>query len=279
MKIGMNLLLWTAGASEEHRPVIESLKAMGYDGVELPIMGGTVDDFAKVGAMLDEVGLERTGAMAFGDPNTNPVSDDAALRGKALDHMKWLVDCAQAAGVTHVIGPMTQVLGKFSGTGPTEVETQRVVDMLSEMGPYAADAGVTLVIEPINRFECYMCNTLARGAALAGLVNHPNVGMMADTFHMHIEEKDPLAAIRENAAAIRHVHFSENDRSTPGAGQIDFAATYKTLVEVGYDGWIVVEAFGSALPEIASATCIWRKMYDSEEQLARDALATIRSCQ
>jgi D-psicose/D-tagatose/L-ribulose 3-epimerase len=99
---------------------------------------------------------------------------------------------------------------------------------------------------------------------------------MYDTFHANIEEKNVAAAIRSCGDLLVHVHISENDRSTPGAGNVRWDETFDTLREIGYDGWMVVEAFGLALPEIAAATKIWRRMFDSEEQLARDALTLMR---
>jgi D-psicose/D-tagatose/L-ribulose 3-epimerase len=101
--------------------------------------------------------------------------------------------------------------------------------------------------------------------------------MMYDTFHANIEEKNIADAIRGCADVLCHVHISENDRSTPGQGKVGWAETFDTLHEIGYDGWMVVEAFGLALPELAAATKIWRRMYESEEQLARDSLAFMKS--
>ena len=101
--------------------------------------------------------------------------------------------------------------------------------------------------------------------------------MMYDTFHAHIEEKDVADSIRCCAAETVHVHISENDRSTPGKGQVDWTTTFDTLKETGYDGWFTVEAFGQALPAVAAATKIWRRMYDTEEQLAADALAFMKA--
>jgi D-psicose/D-tagatose/L-ribulose 3-epimerase len=100
--------------------------------------------------------------------------------------------------------------------------------------------------------------------------------MMYDTFHAHIEEKDPRAALQDCKDVLVHVHLSENDRSTPGAGQVEWEETFAALKEIDYDGWVVIEAFGDSLPELAGATKIWRRMFDSEEQLARDGAAFIR---
>jgi D-psicose/D-tagatose/L-ribulose 3-epimerase len=108
-------------------------------------------------------------------------------------------------------------------------------------------------------------------------VNHANCRMMYDTFHANIEEKGIAEAIRTAAPYTVHVHISENDRSTPGQGHVAWKETFDTLAEVGYDGWMVVEAFGLALPEISAATKIWRRMYQSEEQLASDALKFMKA--
>jgi D-psicose/D-tagatose/L-ribulose 3-epimerase len=123
----------------------------------------------------------------------------------------------------------------------------------------------------------YLTNTAADLAALVREVDHPSVRMMYDTFHAHIEEKDPRAALQDCKDVLVHVHLSENDRSTPGAGQVKWKQTFAALKEIDYDGWVVIEAFGDSLPELAGATKIWRRMFESEEQLARDGAAFIRA--
>jgi D-psicose/D-tagatose/L-ribulose 3-epimerase len=122
----------------------------------------------------------------------------------------------------------------------------------------------------------YLTNTAAALAELVREVGHRRVRMMYDTFHAHIEEKDPCEALRSCADVLVHVHAAENHRGTPGAGQVDWDATFAGLAEIGYDGWIVVEAFGDAAPDLAAATRVWRRTFTSEEQLARDAIAFLR---
>jgi D-psicose/D-tagatose/L-ribulose 3-epimerase len=148
---------------------------------------------------------------------------------------------------------------------------------MRSVAEHAGSVGVTLAVEYLNRFETYFLTCAADTARFVGEVNHPNCRMMYDTFHANIEEKGLSDAIRAAAPHLSHVHISENDRSTPGRGHVDWQTTFDTLHEVGYDGWMVVEAFGLALPEISAATKIWRRMYDSEEQLARDGLAFMKS--
>ena len=100
---------------------------------------------------------------------------------------------------------------------------------------------------------------------------------MYDTFHANIEEKCISSAIKSYGSELVHVHISENDRSTPGEGGVNWDATFKALKEVNYDGWLMIEAFGLALPELAAATRIWRRMFPSEEHLATNGLAFMKS--
>jgi D-psicose/D-tagatose/L-ribulose 3-epimerase len=109
------------------------------------------------------------------------------------------------------------------------------------------------------------------------MVNHPNFKAMYDTFHAHIEEKDQASAIRTVAPVLAHVHISENDRGTPGTGQVNWNAAFKTLREVKYDGWLTIEAFGRALPDLAAATKVWRDLFPSPEDVYEKGIAFIKS--
>lgn len=275
MKFGMNLLLWTGELNDELKPVLESLKAMGYDGVELPLFNTDLD-YAAWGSYLDSIGLERT-AVTVRDEEDNPISPDASVRASGVANTKKALDCCAAAGATHLVGPYHSALGVFSGQGPTEDEWKWGVDSMRQVAEHAGTVGVTLAVECLNRFEAYLLNTHADAARFVKEVNHPNCRIMYDTFHAHIEEKNITDAIRGCSDMISHVHISENDRSTPGSGNVRWAENFDTLKEVGYDGWLMIEAFGLALPELVAATKIWRRMYESEEQLARDGLTFMKS--
>ena len=143
---------------------------------------------------------------------------------------------------------------------------------MRQVAEHAEKVNVTLGLEYLNRFECYLLNTAADGARFCRDVGHPRCQMMYDTFHSHIEEKNTPAAIRALKGCLSHVHISENDRSTPGAGNVRWAENFDTLHEIGYDNLMVIEAFGLALDKIVAATKIWRRMYQSERQLASDGL-------
>ena len=274
MKYGMNLLLWTDRLHEGLLPVLEKIKALGYDGVEVPMFDLGLD-YAAWGKRFDDLGLERTAVTVRGAAD-NPISPDAKVRAAGVAGNCRTLDCCQAAGCQTLVGPFHSAIGEFSGAGPTADEWKWGVDSMRQVAEHAGKVGVKLGIEYLNRFEIYLLNSAADAARFCQQVDHPSCGIMYDTFHANIEEKNPAAAIRAAAPWLVHVHISENDRSTPGHGNIPWGVTFDTLREVGYQGWLVVEAFGLALPAIVAATKIWRRMYDSEEQLARDSLAFMK---
>ncbi len=267
----MNLLLWTAELNDPLMPVLEMIKSVGYDGVEVPLFNYDLD-YAAWGQKLDDLGLERT-AVTVRTGADNPISPDASVRKKGINANKKAIDCCVALGATHLVGPFHSALGEFSGTGPTIDEWKWGVESMRAVAEHAGMSIVTLAIECLNRFEIYLLNTHADAAKFAIEVDHPNCRIMYDTFHANIEEKSIAGAIRAGGDMIAHVHISENDRSTPGKGNVRWEENFRTLKEINYDGWMVIEAFGLALPELAAATKIWRRMYETEEQLTRDALA------
>ena len=276
MKFGMNLLLWTGAMNDDMIPVVASLKEMGYDGVEVPIFEDNIDLYTQWGSRLQEMGLECTAVTVRGEED-NPISSDPAIRALGVENNKRALDNAAAAGAIRLVGPYHSALGVFSGQGPTEDEWKWGVDSMRQVAEHAETVGITLGVEALNRFETYLLNTHADSARFVREVNHPNARMMYDTFHANIEEKDIAQAIRDCHDVCALVHISENDRSTPGSGNVDWDTNFNTLKEVGYDGWMVVEAFGLALPELVAATKIWRRMYESEEQLASDALGFMKT--
>jgi len=277
VKLGMNMLLWSTDVcGREHDATFAMLKDAGFDGVEIPIFDREVDKYAELGKRLDALGLERIAVGARGSDD-NPISADPAVRAEAAAAMRANLDSAAALGASLICGPLHAPLGVFSGAPPTAEEKARSVAYLQEVAPYAEERGVTMALEYLSRFEMYLTNVAADLAALVREVDHSHCRMMYDTFHAHIEEKDVRAALQACKDVLVHVHVSENDRSTPGAGQVDWETTFGTLDEIGYDGWMSIEAFGSAAPEFAGALRIWRRMFESEEQLARDGAAFIRS--
>lgn len=276
MKIGFDMLLWTTHVTEEDFPMLEKIKQIGYDGVEIPIFGGDVEHFEKVGKVIKDNGLACASVAVIPDEEHNPISADAKNREGAVQHLEWAIDCSAAMNSEVLCGPLYQPLGVFTGTGPTEEEKQRAAEVHRQVGDLAKKANLVLALEYLNRFEAYFLNTMADAVEYIKRVDHPNIGVHYDTFHANIEEKDPIGCISPNIDFIKHVHISENDRGTPGKGHINFSGTFKALRSSGYDSWLVIEAFGRALPDLAAATKVWRDLFPDSDGVYTEGLQFIQ---
>ncbi|MEX2015921.1 MAG: sugar phosphate isomerase/epimerase family protein [Candidatus Hydrogenedentales bacterium] len=275
MKTGINLLLWTAAATEEHVPLLERIKGWGYDGVEFPMFAPDASPWDRLAAVSDDLGLSRS-VVAVLPQDMSLLAETPQDRARAVEQLKATLDSCLELGATMLGGPIYHPVGKLVGRGPTDEERKRAVEGLQKVGEYAHALGISVAVEPLNRFESYFLSSQAEAATLVDAVKNPAVGVLYDTFHANIEEKDPVGTIGMLGARIKHVHVSANDRATPGEDHIDWVATFDALKAVGYDGWLMIEAFGAWLPEVAAATCIWRKMAPSEEHLAKEGLAFMK---
>lgn len=275
MKIGMCMFLWTTRVGPEHQALLSDIRATGFDGVEIPVFEGAPADYRRLGSQLDALGLARTAVSAIGDPALDLISPDATVRRRAVDRMRWVLDCTAELGADRVSGPLHSVLGQFSGSGPMADELSRAVESQQQIGEHAAKVGVTVGLEALNRFECYLVNTMDDLAALVRRIGHPNIRAMYDTFHANIEEADPIGALTRNRAEVVHIHISENDRGVPGRGNIPWAETFAAIRSIGYDDWLTIEAFGRGLPDLAAATKVWRDFAESPEAVYRDGFAHI----
>ena len=276
MKIGMNMFLWTTHLTAAHETLLREIKATGFDGVEVPVFDGDLAHYAMLGRMLDDIGLDRTAVTAMGDPAMNLIGDDAA-RLAGIDTMRRVLDRTQALGATLVCGPLHSTLGHFSGQGPTAQEFARSTAAQRAIGNHAAPLGITVALEALNRFECYLVNTMDALAAHLDAINHPAIRGMYDTFHANIEEADPIAALTRNISHIAHIHLSENDRGVPGRGNIPWAETFAAIKASGYDNWLTIESFGRGLPDLAAATKVWRDFAESPEAVYRGGYAHIKA--
>ncbi len=278
MKIGMNMLLWTGHVTADHFTTIQAIKDTGFDGVEIPIFDtanpGHYRDLAR---RLDDMGLERTAVALIPDEAHSPVSPEPAHRSAGLDHLKRVIECGQLLGISALVGPYYQPLGVFTGEFPSEQELEHCAEVHRQIAPLAQAAGMVCALEPLNRFEAYLLNTCEQSIAYCSRVAHANFGILYDTFHANIEEKDPLAALKQlhGAGNLAHVHISENDRGTPGRGHAPIRETIRELKALGFDGWLTIEAFGRAVPELAAATRVWRDFFPNPEQVYTEGFALI----
>ena len=275
--IGFNLLVWTAAISEKMNPVAERLKKIGYDGVECFVDNQDVAVYRKFGDHLKQLGLQSTCVTVVG-PETNPVSESAAVREQAIAHLKGVVDRAHAMGASVICGPFHSAFATFTRREPQPDEYARSAEVLHLVGEYAKQANVVLTPEALNRFECYLCNTMEQLADLVRRADHPNVRAMFDTHHANMEEKRFPDALRTIAPYLAHVHISENDRGTPGDGHIPWDDTFRTLVELNYAGWLTIEAFTRNDVDFANSINVWRE-FSEPWAIAENGYDFIRAMQ
>ena len=272
MKFGMNLLLWGTEINEGLFPVLEQIKALGFDGVEVPIFDTDPKNWYAWREKLDELELDRIAVTICG-PDFNQISADPAMRKATLERNKSAVDCALVLGANLLNGPYHSALGQFTGQPATEQEWRWAVENLRELADYADSFGITLGLEYLNRFESYLVSSSDELIKLVEDVDHPACKIMFDTFHANIEEKNLGDAIRKLSKHLVHVQVSENDRSTVGTGNVNWEDVFTALKEIKYDGWLSVEAFSQKL----AVANIWRKMFDSETQLMEDSLSFLKN--
>ncbi len=276
MKIGINLLLWDYFVKEEHYPLFKKLKAIGYDGVEIPLGGGDVAHYRMMHQAIADAGLECTCTMN-GSAEQNIISSDAKIRQAGVDHIKWAIEASQALESQIVGGPFTCAPSVFTGEMPTGQERAWAVENIREACDFAKSANVKLCAEFINHFECYIANTVGQTKAIVDAVDHESIGIHYDTHHVHYEEKSIAEAITLGGDKIYHVHFSESHRGTPGTGLVNWKENVETLNKIGYNGWITVEAFSTKNPVLRNALSIWRDLFESEEQLANDGYRFVKN--
>lgn len=274
-KIGFNLLVWSGGISDSFREITVRLKDMGYDGIECFMEERNVNAYKKFGEHLRNTALECTCVLGVG-ADENPVSESRAVRQKAVERLKLAIDCANAVGAKIICGPFHSAFATFTNRRPPEdQEYNWSAEVLHAAGEYAAQADIVLTVEALNRFECYLCNTMEQLTDLVKRASHPNVKAMFDTHHANIEEKKISQAIKQVAPVLAHVHISENDRGTPGDGHIPWDETFSALADIRYGGWLTIEAFTRNDPNFANAINVWRE-YSKPWDMAEKGLRFIR---
>ncbi len=276
MKFGVNSLLWTAGFDRAHYPLLPQVKRMGFDGIEIARFDFDGFPAAEIRGQLAGEGLDCTFCSAL-TGSTSLVSDDAGVRRQAREFLTRGIEVAGELGSKIFTGPFCAPVGLLVGRRRNDDEWKWAVEGLQSLGDTLDACDVKLTVEPLNRFETYFLNTAADGKRLCEEVGHPKVGILFDTFHGNIEEKDLGDAIRLLGPHLKHMHTCENDRGIPGSGHIEWPGVFAALRDASYDGWLVIESFGLDIPEIAAAACIWRDLAPSSEAIAGDGVRFLKS--
>ena len=275
MKFGVNTFLWTANFDRSHLPILPRIKKWGFDGVEFSTFNFDTFPAAEAKKMLADLGMGCTICTAL-IGTQSLVTEDAAIRKATRDYLLRAIDGSATVGAEALGGPFCSAVGYLPGRRRTEDEWKRAVEGLQSLGDALKSHNVVLAVEPLNRFETFFLNTAADSAKLCDEVNHPNIGILFDTFHANIEEKNLTTGLNDVGRHLRHVHSCENDRGTPGSGHVEWPVLFDTLRRKNYNDWLVIESFGFSIKEIAAAACIWRDLAESPDALAAEGVQFLR---
>ncbi|MSO51719.1 MAG: sugar phosphate isomerase/epimerase [Acidobacteria bacterium] len=275
MKVGVNSFIWSADFGTAQLPLLPRIKAWGFDGVEVPIFRPREFAAADIRAGVEANHLECTVCSVLVQ-GFSLISDDAGVRRATLTHMQDVIKAAAEAGTKILAGPLYCPVGYLPGRRRTQDEWTWAVEAYQQLGDTLIAHDMTLAIEPLNRFETYFLNTAADAVRLAEDVNHPNVGILFDTFHANIEEKNIGDGYRTIGAHVKHVHTCENDRGIPGSGHVEWDEVFRALGDINYDGWLTIESFGFALGDLSAAAAIWRDIEKTPESIAIEGLKFLR---
>lgn len=276
-QLGLSSFVLASPFGDEDLATFSTVGGLGYDLVEVCVEDVSRLTPARVKDAADRAGLALSIGGAFG-PTRDLSHESVGGRRAGLEYLLECIVFAGAVGASVVSGPMYSAVGKARSLPPEERARQRswAVDGLRVAADVAREYGVALAIEPLNRFETDLVNTVEQGVELCELIDRDNVGLVLDTFHMNIEEKDIPAAIRAAGPLIINFQASENDRGTCGSGHLPWREILATLAEADYRGPVVVESFRPDIAEIARAVSLWRPVAPSMDELARESLSFLR---
>lgn len=276
MKFGLNLLLWTGAFSNETLDLIDKVADVGFDGAEITFIDIDLVDVKKTAERLKARGLECIGCAVMTN-DANPISSDAAVRKAAVQRLERCLEMTDALGGRLLVGPLYAPVGYLVGRRRTEDEWGWCRDVFKQAAKKANQYGITMALEFLNRFETFFINTSADAVKMCKDVGEPCMGVHFDTFHANIEEKDIPEAVKKTGKFLKHFHASENDRGMIGSGHIPYKEVFAELKKLKYDGWVVVESFGSSFKELAAACCIWRDLVPDPEVFAKEALKYLKN--
>lgn len=278
LKIGVNTFLLTSPFTNEQVEIFGQFKAWGFDAVEIALEDAAHVDAGTIKQALNQYGLTCSSICAAMGPGRDlrgtPAEQDAAI-----EYITQAMEVMAEIGCPVMVGPMYSTVGRAEQTPRDEYRRQwdTVVSHLQRLASRANDLGVKLALEPLNRYETDFINTADQAVALVDAVGHQSIGILLDTYHMNIEEKDSAAAIRKAGQRLIHVHACGCDRGAPGGDHIDWDGIRNALDEVGYRGSLVIESFTPAVKVVAKAASIWRDFEPSREDIAIKGQAFLRN--
>lgn len=272
MRFGAHAFVWTGNwDSNSARKVINGAAAAGLDFVEIALLRPQEFDPAETKALLDEKELGSSYSLGLPADASLPERPDEAeaFLGMAIEKVA-------AAGSDILTGVIYGTLGELPGRPPREADYDVIARSLERVSKKAKQHGVRLGIEPVNRYETYLVNTVDQGVQLIERIGAENLFLHPDTYHMNIEEESFAEALRTGGSHVQYIHLSESHRGTPGRGTVNWESVFEGLRDIDYRGDLVMESFAALNQDIARATCIWREIVSDPARLVEDGLAFLR---
>ena len=267
---------WTTSWSNETLGLIDHARDLGFDMIEIPLMELDKVDPIAIRERLGATGMQVCTSTAISE-HTDLTAEDAVVRRAGVEYLKGCVDASAAMGATSFSGVLYAAIGRRIDGIPGAEFWNLAAEGLKTVARHAAEAGISLGIEPINRYESFLVNTCDQALKLIELIDEPNVGIHLDSYHMNIEEEEFYAPTMRAKGRLQHYHLSESHRGTPGTGTIDWRQIYQALADQNYDGVVGLESFNEVSDAMRAATCVWREIAPSSDHLLSNGLAYLKS--
>jgi D-psicose/D-tagatose/L-ribulose 3-epimerase len=263
VRFGMHSSLWTAAWTREAAErVVPTAARHGLDVIEIALLHPDQVDAAHSRALFERHGVAPTCSLGLPFAACAPLHPE-----QATAFLLQALEVAHQIGSNTLTGVTYSTLGYTTGTSPTEAEYAAIARALKPVAARAGELGMTLGLEPCNRYETHLLNTAAQTVELIERIGEPALMIHLDTYHMNIEEKGFKSGVDKAGKYLKYIHLSESDRGVPGTGTVDFPATIAALAAAGFEGDLVGEAFINMPPELAKALSVWRPVANSPEEV------------
>ncbi len=269
IQLGVSTWLWESPFNTKSCRLFPKIKQMGFDVVEIPVEDPGLINGDEVKKSLEDNGLKAVVCGAFG-PSKDLTHQDISVHQDCFDYIEKCFELCNKWESQFLAGPMYSAVGKarmLSGD-QRQREWDLAVDNIHQVCVMAQGHGLSIALEPLNRFESYMINTAEDVMRFIEDVNHSSAKVLLDGFHMTIEEKNIREAIQRVGDKLIHVQVSENHRGIPGTGLTPWDQFVEGLQDIGYQGSIVIESFTPEIKELAGAVCIWKNFAESQDEFA-----------
>jgi D-psicose/D-tagatose/L-ribulose 3-epimerase len=268
-KYGINLLLWTERFTEKDLPLIEKVKALGCDVVEIPIFYPWEFPVNAVKKELDKHELDVVICCGC-TPSADIASLDPEIRLAGVERFKKVIHHAELLEAKKIGGVTYKAGGIFTGKAPTDEEWEYSITNMKKIAQYAQKYDISIGVEQINRYETYFINTARDAVKYCKDVDEPNMFVLLDAHHLILEENNLYQAIVETKDYLGHFHTAENNRGIPGTGLVDWDEVFRALKDINYRGYLVIESFFKGFGNI------WRDLSPSKEVLVRQGIQNLK---